>query len=62
MEEGPQLGVLRPDRRCDFAFDGLADDPNHVIVMWFTDDAGFRWQLDQNMHLVEADDGDVYKP
>lgn len=54
--------MLRPRGRYAFAFDGLADDPDHVIVMWFTDDARFRWQLDQNMHLVEARDGDKYQP
>jgi len=61
-EEVTQVDVLRPQRRCGFAFDSVADDQDHVFVAWFTDDAGFRWQLDQNMHLVEADDGDVYKP
>jgi hypothetical protein len=29
--------------------------------MWFTDDAGFRWQLDEYLHLVEAGDNDEYK-
>ena len=36
--------------------------PGHTVVAWFTDDAGFRWQLDEYQHLVEAADGDVYKP
>jgi hypothetical protein len=29
------------------------------VVAWFTDDAGFRWQLDEHLHLAETK-GDAY--
>lgn len=39
----------------DLYDEGDADedrDPDQVLVAWFTDDAGFRWQLDGYLHLV----------
>jgi hypothetical protein len=59
---GSWVDVLRPAVRCGFGFDGLTDDPDQVLVTWFTDDAGFRWQLDEYLHLVQAGDNDEYKP
>jgi hypothetical protein len=36
--------------------------PGHTVVAWFTDDAGFRWQMDEYMHLVQADDETRHLP
>lgn len=33
-----------------------------LAVVWFTDDAGLRWQLDEDMHLVRAAEGDEFVP
>ena len=52
--------VLRPGERCRFTFDGLTRDEDHIVVAWFTDDAGTRWQLDEYLHLVQTAD-DEYK-
>ena len=54
--------TLRPKSRCGFTFNDLPPDPNEVLVAWFTDDAGFRWQLDQYLHLVQSDDENEYVP
>jgi hypothetical protein len=54
--------TLRPKSRCGFTFNDLPPDPNQVLVAWFTDDAGFRWQLDQYLHLVQSDDENEYVP
>jgi hypothetical protein len=35
--------------------------PADILVVWFTDDAGFRWQLDDYLHLARADSNDEYK-
>jgi len=51
---------LRPGARCAFSFKELAREPDQVLVVWFTDDAGFRWQLDQYLHLVRSEDEDRY--
>jgi hypothetical protein len=54
---------LRPERRCIFDFDEsftLGDE--HIIVVWFTDDAGFRWQLDEYLHLTQSEDEGEYRP
>ena len=45
--------------------DGDLDEvrnPDQVLVTWFTDDAGFRWQLDEYLHLVQSDDETTYLP
>jgi hypothetical protein len=55
-----RFGTLRPKSRCGFTFKDLPPDPNQVLVAWFTDDAGFRWQLDQYLHLVRSDDESEY--
>jgi hypothetical protein len=54
--------TLRPEARCGFAFKDLRPEPDQVLVAWFTDDAGFRWQLDQYLHLVRSDDESEYHP
>jgi hypothetical protein len=52
------LARLRAGGRCQFLFkEGLKCEPDYVLVAWFTDDAGFRWQLDEYQHLVQVDDG-----
>jgi hypothetical protein len=61
-EPGPQWEKLRPSERCSLTFTSLQSGDDQLLVAWFTDDAGFRWQLDEYQHLVEAADGDVYKP
>jgi hypothetical protein len=53
-----EFEVLGPKVSCGFAFKGYPPEPDQVFVAWFTDDAGNRWQLDENLHLVEANDGD----
>lgn len=54
--------TLRPKSRCGFTFKDLTREPDQVLVAWFTDDAGFRWQLDQHLHLVQSDDESEYVP
>lgn len=54
--------TLRPGARCGFVFKDLNPEPDQVLVAWFTDDAGFRWQLDQYLHLVRSDDESEYLP
>lgn len=58
------FGTLRPGNRCGFgfSFEDLESEPDQVVVAWFTDDAGFRWQLDQYLHLVQSDDESEYLP
>lgn len=56
-----RVEVIRPGSRCGFAFDGLSRQSDQVLVTWFTDDAGFRWQLDEYLHLVQADDESEYR-
>jgi hypothetical protein len=51
-----EFGMLRPRSTCIFVFNKLAVTPDMVVVAWFTDDAGFRWQLDEYMHLVQVKD------
>ena len=51
-----EFAVLGPKVSCGFAFKGLAAD--QAFVAWLTDDAGNRWQLDENLHLVQVIDGD----
>ena len=56
------LESLRPGARGGFSFPELHDDLDQVLVAWFTDDAGFRWQLDENQHLVSINNGNEYLP
>lgn len=53
--------TLRPGARCSFRFVGHRPEPDEVLVAWFTDDAGFRWQLDEYLHLVRSDDESEYR-
>lgn len=56
-----RLARLRPGSRCAFTFEkGLKIEPDFVLVAWFTDDAGFRWQLDEDLRLVPAGDESEY--
>jgi hypothetical protein len=57
-----RLETLRPEAICGFSFDALPDGPEKVLVAWFTDDDGFRWQLDEYQHLTESSDENVYLP
>jgi hypothetical protein len=59
-KQTPRLETLRPDARGGFSFPNRPVEPDHILVAWFTDDAGFRWQLDEDQHLVSARDGDQY--
>jgi hypothetical protein len=56
------FGLLRPQSGCIFVFANVAREPDQVVVAWFTDDAGFRWQLDEYRHLVPAAEEDEYLP
>jgi hypothetical protein len=53
-----EFAALGPKVSCGFAFKGLAAHPDQAFVAWFTDDAGNRWQLDENLHLVQKIDSD----
>lgn len=59
---GAEWDRLRPGDRCGFTFPGLQRDPDQILVAWFTDDAGFRWQLDEYLRLVRAAADDEYVP
>ena len=48
------LEVLRPRAIYAFRFSHLPRDADHVLVAWFIDDAGNRWQLDEYMHLIQT--------
>ena len=58
---------LRPGDRCGFSFKNYPrrGGPDVVFVAWFTDDAGFKWQLDEYLHLAQVPDDDdqiEYRP
>ena len=36
-------------------------EPDQVLAAWFTDDAGYRWQLDEYLHLVQVDDDEEHE-
>lgn len=54
--------TVRPGAICGFTFDERPGTPDEALVAWFTDDDGFRWQLDEYQHLVESDDENEYLP
>jgi hypothetical protein len=56
-----RIETLRPGRRCTFIFEGLRHEPDEVVVVWFTGDAGIRWQLDQYLHLAPSEDESEYR-
>lgn len=69
MELMPKAGNryrnLPPGDSCGFDFGQLGvnkqeDAPG--LVVWFTDDATHRWELDTFRHLVGPQDDDEYKP
>jgi hypothetical protein len=53
--------TLRPHATCAFIFKGTDAEPDQVLVAWFTDDAGYRWQLDEYLHLVQVDDDEEHE-
>ena len=58
----PDLAPKR-DEQEDLYDEGDADEdrnPDRVLVAWFTDDAGFRWRLDEYQHLVQSGDETTY--
>jgi hypothetical protein len=57
----PEFAILRPEAGCGFLFGQLTVAPDEVLVAWFTDDADFRWQLDEYLHLAQADDGEEHE-
>jgi len=60
----PDLAPKR-DEQEDLYDEGDADEdrnPDRVLVAWFTDDAGFRWRLDEYQHLVQSRDETTYLP
>jgi streptogramin lyase len=66
-QAGSRITTLQPKKACWFtfkvAFDGADSrgvNPDQCLIVWFTDDAGYRWQLDQFMHLAETDDGTAH--
>jgi len=60
---GSRLSKIPPEGIRAFVFNGLREPPDDpLLVIWFTDDAGHRWQLDEFQSLAEAADGDRYKP
>jgi hypothetical protein len=62
VDEGPvsRYGTLPPGKPCKFSFAATDVDEDRIVVAWFTDDAGLRWQLDEFQHLTETKD-DAYK-
>lgn len=56
-----EFALLGPEESCGFVFNNLRREPDQIVVTWFTDDAGNRWQLDETMHLVRAAADDEYK-
>ena len=57
-----RIETLRPEAACVFVFEGLRGSPDEALVAWFTDDDGFRWQLDEYQHLAESDDENEWVP
>jgi hypothetical protein len=55
-----ELANLAAGSTAGFKFPELQESPDQIVVVWFTDDAGSRWQLDQDGHLVPAGDGTEY--
>jgi len=55
-----RYGTLPPGSPCKFTFAATDGNDDHIVVAWFTDDAGFRWQLDEFQHLAETKD-DEYR-
>jgi hypothetical protein len=56
-----RVSVLPPGKRCGFNFVEQPRTEDPIRVAWFTDDAGHRWQIDEQQHLAETN-GDEYKP
>jgi len=52
--------VIAPQERAVFYFEQPNRNDGEIFIALFTDDAGFRWQLDEHQHLVETQ-GDEYR-
>jgi len=46
------LESILPKRRGAFIFPGLKKTPNQIVVARFKDDAGSRWELDEDLNLI----------
>jgi hypothetical protein len=57
----PRVRALAPEQSAVFHFDSPNRSEDEIFAVWFTDDAGFRWQLDEFQHLAPTH-GDQYKP
>jgi hypothetical protein len=55
-----RIDELAPGEKGVFRL-GSPRDQGQILVAWFTDDAGFRWLLDELQHLAPTT-GDEYKP
>jgi hypothetical protein len=55
-----RIDVLAPAERAVVRLESLNWNKGDIVVAWFTDDAGFRWQVDELQHLVDTH-GDEYK-
>jgi hypothetical protein len=58
---GSRISFIRPGWVSGFVFTPVTS-PDRLIVVWFTDDAGMRWQLDEDLHLVRAAPDDLFVP
>jgi hypothetical protein len=60
-ERRTRIRTLKPGQSGAFSYPGLLREETEILVVWFTDDAKFRWQLDELQHLTDAK-GNEYKP
>lgn len=61
-EKTSRLDRLLPGSRGGFSFDVSRPEPDRVLVAWFTDGDGFRWQVDEYQRFVQSDDESQYLP
>jgi hypothetical protein len=54
-QPGTRYDVLPSGSACKFTLNGWSGSQDEIFVAWFTDDAGFRWQLGGRPHLVETE-------
>jgi hypothetical protein len=57
---GSWVDDLPPGKRCRFIFSDSVSSSSGICVVWFTDEAGRRWQLDTRQYLGETE-GENYK-
>ena len=58
----PDYGALPPGKTCRFTFAHVDGNNDDLVAAEFTDDAGFRWRLDENQHLTAVTTGDDEEP